>query len=248
MTDIILTDKITVRLINKMGGDLDIVRAARASTLGADSAEPERETPEMQTGLIDYLMKNRHGTPFEHGSMTLAVHAPAFVWWEWIRHRVGMTVDCPEMSFSLESGRYKQLDPVFWIPPPNRKLEPTTNHKPSRPSYKATDERGYVALTNDMRDAYGHAWLCYANMLRNGFAGEVARAVLGFGIYYSGWVTANPRSLMSFLSLRTHEPTATFVSRPQAEIEQAARVAETFLASGWPITHAAFVRNGRVGP
>jgi thymidylate synthase (FAD) len=53
---------------------------------------------------------------------------------------------------------------------------------------------------------------------------------------------------MSFLSLRTHEPDSKFPSFPQAEIEQAARVAETFLAEGWPITYAAFSKNGRVAP
>jgi thymidylate synthase (FAD) len=67
-------------------------------------------------------------------------------------------------------------------------------------------------------------------------------------VYSSCWVGCNPRSLMHFLSLRTHEPEAAHVSYPQAEIEQAARVAEDFLRVGWPITYEAYCRHGRVAP
>lgn len=248
MGEIRLLSEIDVHPVQAVGNDLVIVRAARASTTGAAAADPERESPEAQFGLISYLMKNRHGTPFEHGLLTISVHAPAFVWWEWVRHRVAMTVDCNEMSFSLESGRYKQLEPVFWVPRRERKLVPAAGHKPSRPNYEAADDHSYMVLINDMRDAYGKQWAVYSNMIRNGFANEVARAVLGFGVYYSGWVTMNARSLMHFLSLRTHEPKAKFVSRPQAEIEEAARSAERLLESGWPLTYRAFCECGRVGP
>ncbi len=64
----------------------------------------------------------------------------------------------------------------------------------------------------------------------------------------SCWVTCNPRSLMAFLSLRTHSEKAKSVSYPLYEIEEAARATELILASGWPITYASFVENGRVGP
>lgn len=151
-------------------------------------------------------------------------------------------------SYNEESARYKQLDPVFWHPRPDRKIVPAPDHKSARPSFQAGTEEQHDWLKEDLRAGYADAYARYQDRIDRGYAKEVARAGLPVGIYSSCWVTCNPRSLMAFLSLRTHEPDATFVSRPQAEIEQAARVAETFLAEGWPLTHAAFCRNGRVGP
>lgn len=255
-SEIQLTSEITVRLIQSMGGDHMPIAAARASTSGEAAlafAEPGREAE--NAGLINYLMSQRHGTPSEHSAMTFFVHAPAFVWWEWIRHRVGQSITCPGMSddisdasFNLESGRYKVLDPVFWVPRPDRKMTPAKDHKPARPKFEAISDCQYKDLLSAMKSGYRAAWKAYRRMIETGIANEVARAVLGFGVYYAGWITCNPRSLMSFLSLRTYDPAAKFVSYPQAEIEEAARVAETFFAEGWPITHASFVRNGRVGP
>jgi thymidylate synthase (FAD) len=256
MSEIRLMSEITVRLVQKMGGDHMPVAAAKASTSGEaalDFARPE--AAEGNSGLINYLVKMRHGTPAEHSAMTFFVHAPAFVWWEWIRHRVGQSITCPglsddmpDASFNLESGRYKVLDPVFWVPRRDRKIAPADDHKPARPRFVPVSSAKYEYVLRAMRRAYESAWSEYREMIGEGIANEVARAVLGFGVYYSGWVTCNPRSLMSFLSLRTHEPEATFVSYPQAEIEEAARAAEAVFAEGWPITHTAFLRNGRVGP
>jgi thymidylate synthase (FAD) len=242
---ITFTSEITVRPIQSMGGDSLVVAAAKVSTTGEEALYwADKECP----GLINYLMKNRHGTPFEHAAMTFFVHAPAFVWWEWVRHRIGQTVDCDEMSFNLESGRYRQLKPVFWIPRPDRKMKPAPGHKPAHPSYEAVSQYDHDSVVGLMQDAYRAAWERYELLIASRLANEVARAVLGFGVYYSGWVTLNPRSLMHFLSLRTHEPTAKFPSRPQAEIEEAARAVEDVFAKGWPVTYDAFNRHGRVAP
>lgn len=250
MSEITLTSEITVRLVQQVGGDLSAVRAARASTAGAKAeADPENESPAVQGRLIGYLMKHRHGSPFEHSQASFFVHAPAFVWWEWVRHRIGQTVDCEtEFAFNLESGRYRVLEPVFWVPRPDRKMVPAADHKPARPSYEVASASRHHAVYIAMEEAYEQSWRSYRRMIDKGVANEVARAVLGFGVYYSGWVTVNPRSLLSFLSLRTHEPAATFPSFPQAEIEECARVCESILAEYWPLTHAAFCKNGRVGP
>jgi thymidylate synthase (FAD) len=113
MKDIIFTDEITVELIDKMGGDERIARTAMVST-GKDL---EELTPQKTKGLINYLIKHRHGSPFESGSMTFRVHGPIFMWREHMRHRIGW-------SFNEESGRYKQLDPIFWLPKPERKIVP----------------------------------------------------------------------------------------------------------------------------
>ena len=151
-------------------------------------------------------------------------------------------------SYNEESGRYKQLEPVFWIPPADRKLLPAPDYKAARPVFVSADEETYQWLVEDMKEGYLDAYARYERRLKKGIAKEVSRAGLPVGIYSSCWVTCNPRSLMSFLSLRTHEPSAKFVSYPQAEIEVAARVAEQFLATGWPLAYKAFCENGRVGP
>lgn len=235
--DITLTSEIKVGLIDKMGSDAMIALAARVSTKGAyTSGEGEI------AGLINYLMKHRHGTPFEHSAMTFFVHAPIFVWREWHRHRIGF-------SYNEESARYKPLDPVFWIPAIDRKILPKPGSKSARPEFIVADsDDQHRILCLALRDSYEKAYKTYETLLELGYAREVARACLPVGIYSSCWVTCNPRSLMAFLSLRTHDDSATFVSYPQAEIETAARLAETILEQGWPLTHKAFVANGRVGP
>jgi len=250
---ITLTDEITVRLIQQCGGDHITVAAAKVSTTGEEAlalASPGAQ--EGNAGLINYLTAHRHGTPAEHGLMTFFVHAPAFVWWEWVRHRVGWALDCPDlgsdMSFNLESGRYRKLEPVFWVPSRDRKMVPDKGHKSARPRFRAANPGHHAAAVARMAQGYRAAWSAYSAMVADSVANEVARAVLGFGVYYSGWVSCNPRSLMSFLSLRTHDPAARFPSFPQAEIETAARAAEEVFARHWPVQHAAFVRNGRVGP
>lgn len=242
MKDIVLTSEIKVRCVQQSGGDHMVVAAAKVSTSGEEAlrfAEPGNE--EANAGLINYLVKQRHGTPFEHASLTFFVHAPAFVWWEWVRHRIGH-------SFNLESGRYKQLEPVFWVPRVTRKMFPAEGHKSARPKFVEGSPEDHEYIVDDMAVAYSEAYHRYGRLVACGVANEVARAVLPFAVYYSGWVTVNPRSLMSFLSLRTHDPEAKFPSYPQAEIEEAARACESVFASGWPITCKAFCDNGRVAP
>lgn len=242
MAEITLTSQITVRLIQKVGGDLTIVRAARVSTTGeAEAAEQSRETPEDQQKLISYLMQHRHGSPFEHGLMTFFVHAPIFVWREWHRHRI--------QSFNEESGRYKTLDPVFYVPPRDRPMMKVDGWKPGRPKFERCEaDHLYDALVSRFRSAYQVAYETYEWNLRDGIDPGLARDCLPVGIYSSCWVTVNPRSLMAFLSLRTHEPEAKAVSYPLYEIEVAARQCEEIFKSGWPMTWEAWNDCGRVAP
>lgn len=240
--DIRLTSDITVRLVQATGGDAMVVAAAKVSVSGEEAlrfADPE--LAESNSGLISFLMKFRHGTPFEHGSLTFFVHAPIFVWREWHRHRV--------MSFNEESARYKQLEPVFYIPPRDRPMMKVDGWKPGRPKFlRCEDEDVYQQLRGNLASAYEVAYRAYERNLALGIDPGLARDCLPVGIYSSCWVTANPRSLMAFLSLRTHDPAATFPSYPLYEIEEAARKCEAIFAEGWPLTHAAFCANGRVGP
>lgn len=239
--EIKLISDITVRPIQSCGGDHMVVAAAKVSTTGEDALKfADPSLSESNAGLINFLMKMRHGTPFEHASITFFVHVPAFVWWEWVRHRIGH-------SYNLESSRYKKLEPVFWLPRIDRKIRPAEDHKPGRPKFTADSLLAHKAR-NNLTLSYKESYKRYESMIDDGVSNEVARAALPFAVYFSGWVTVNPRSLMSFLSLRTQDESAQFISYPQAEIEEAARSAEKFLTEGWPITYRAFVKNGRVAP
>ena len=244
---------IEVRLIQSIGGDHMIAAAAKVSTDPGSALElATAENKEGITGLINYLIKHRHGTPFEHSALTFFVRAPIFVWREWHRHRIGF-------SYNEESGRYKTLDPVFYLPPKNRPMFKVEDWKPGRPKFMRYDEVGsmteqlvaehaYASLIETKKANYERCYDSYLKDLNAGIDPGLARIDLPVGIYSSCWVTCNPRSLMAFLSLRTHDPKATFVSYPLYEIEAAAESCETVLAKGWPITYKAFCNNGRVGP
>jgi thymidylate synthase (FAD) len=235
-----------------MGGDYMVVAAARVSTSGeeaysyADGSALTKDglpwTPKDSVGLINYLVKQRHGTPFEHSAITFFVHAPIFVWREWHRHRIGF-------SYNEESGRYKQLDPVFYIPPRDRPMMKVEGWKPGRPKFTVCeDDDVYGQLCANLMLSYKTAYEMYEANLSLDIDPGLARDCLPVGIYSSCWVTCNPRSLMAFLSLRTHEPEAKAVSYPLYEIEVAARAVEQIFSNGWPVTYAAFCENGRVAP
>lgn len=241
--EITLTSKITVRLIQQVGGDHMVVASARVSTSGEEALKyVDSSLAEENSGLIKYLMKHRHGTPFEHSSLTFFVHAPIFVWREWHRHRIGF-------SYNEESGRYSQLKPVFYLPPRDRPMMKVDGWKPGRPKFlPCTDESIYKQLCMNLRSSYELSYFNYVANLNLGIDPGLARDCLPVGIYSSCWVTCNPRSLFSFLSLRTHEPEATFPSYPLYEIEEAARACEEIFSQGWPLTYKAFCELGRVAP
>lgn len=234
---------VDVELVEKMGGDYMIVAAAKVSTNGIEAREfASPEKGEENAGLINYLMKMRHGTPFEHSCLSFFVHAPIFVWREWHRHRIGF-------SYNEESARYKQLEPVFYVPDRERLMMKVEGWKPGRPKFtRCEDEDVYANLCDSLKVNYRACYQAYQNHLSWGIDPGLARDCLPVGIYSGCWVTCNPRSLMAFLSLRVHDPEATFVSYPLWEIDLAARACEQALKQGWPITHTAFVKNGRVAP
>lgn len=235
--------EIKVKVIQAMGSDAMLAAAAWVSTSAEAGIERAADKPEDVVGVINYLLKHRHGTPFEHSAITFYVHAPIFVWREWHRHRIGF-------SYNEESGRYKQLDPVFYIPDRERPMMKVDSWKPGRPKFtRCEDDAIYAKLCLNLQTAYMMSYEQYESNLRLGIDPGLARDCLPVGIYSGCWVTCNPRSLMAFLSLRTHEPErATQVSYPLWEIDIAARVCEKALETGWPITHAAFNANGRVAP
>ena len=242
MTELRFKSSVDVELIQKMGGDHMVVAAAKVSTNGIDAAAMAGQSADDHFGLINYLMRHRHGTPFEHAAMTFFVHAPILVWREWHRHRIGF-------SYNEESGRYKELDPVFYLPDRERPMMKVEGWKPGRPKFqRCASDRDYDALCTRLKCSYEDSYFTYKTNLAAGFDPGLARDCLPVGIYSGCWVTCNPRSLMAFLSLRTHEPEANAVSYPLHEIELGARACETMFSDGWPLSYRAFCENGRTAP
>lgn len=237
-----LKSDVDVRLIDKMGGDARIASAAWVATSAEDGLRRVEESPGDVPGVINYLIKHRHGTPFEHSTLQFFVRAPIFVWREWHRHRIGF-------SYNEESARYKTLDPVFYVPDRERPMMKVDGWKPGRPKFtRCEDDQLFATVAADMEAGYRVEYDRYLRQLDRRIDPGLARDCLPVGIYSSCWVTCNPRSLMAFLSLRVHDESATFVSYPLWEIELAARACERVFAEGWPLTHAAFINNGRVAP
>lgn len=242
MSELQFKSTIDVKLIQHMGSDAALAAAAWVSTSAEEGLRRAVESPEDVPGVINYLMKHRHGTPFEHSSLTFYVHAPICVWREWHRHRIGF-------SYNEESGRYKKLEPVFYVPDRERPMMKVDGWKPGRPKFLYCIDNGvFHQLTMNLKHSYSIAYEMYEQNLALGIDPGLARDCLPVGIYSGCWVTCNPRSLMAFLSLRTHEPEANHVSYPLWEIELPARACEQILQEIWPITHKAFCENGRVGP
>src|SRR5690349_9297318 len=227
----------TVDLIKHAAEDTDVTFAARVSTQGGESRFNEASLKD--AGLINYLMRDRHGSPFEHTSMTFYIEAPIFVAREFFRHRVGW-------SYNEESGRYKELQPVFYVPGKGRNLVQVG--KPGAYTFEPGTKDQFQYMKHDMERAYEVAYESYEQMLHDGIAREVARMVLPVGVYTSFYATCNARSLMHFLGLRTTDPDSKFPSFPQREIEMVAEQMEAHFQRLMPITHGAFIKNGRVAP
>jgi thymidylate synthase (FAD) len=229
---------VTVELVRTSASDSDVLFAARVSTQGEQTLAHIDDDASRSAGLINYLMRDRHGSPFEHNSMTFYVQAPIFVFREFMRHRIA--------SYNEESGRYRELRPVFYVPGPERKL--VQQGKPGHYEFVDGSPEQYQLVVKQTEAACTEAYAAYQAMLDAGVAREVARGVLPVATYSSMYVTMNARSLMNFLSLRTTHDDSHFPSFPQREIEMVAEQMEAFWAQLMPLTYAAFQSNGRVAP
>ena len=229
---------VTVELVRANASDADVVFAARVSTVGEQSLEDVDADPQRSAGLINYLMRDRHGSPFEHNSMTFFVKAPIFVWREHMRHRIA--------SYNEESARYRELLPVFYVPSHERPL--VQSGKPGAYEFHPGTPAQSELVERTIQESCAAAYSGYLEMLEAGVAREVARMVLPVTIYSSAYVTMNARALMNFLSLRRKVEGSYFVSYPQREIEMVAEVYEDHFAQLMPLTHSAFNEHGRVAP
>lgn len=239
-----------IELLDYYASDLDVVNAARVSFAQQSDwaydpapAKPEhgdgfvsgvgrRYLQERDAGLIRFLMRERHGTPFEHGFFKFHVEAPIFVFREWHRHRVGH-------SYNEMSGRYVELERRFYEPDAWR----VQKGKPGAYTYEPmpNDWPDAVLADSILERAYHEAWGAYQELLLLGIAKEQARAVLPVGIYSQMIWSCNPRSLMHFCGLRC-APNA------QQEIRTLAESALDALKLAMPVTAEAFESNGFRAP
>lgn len=217
MTEVSFTSEMGVQLIDWMGGDSRVVQAARTSTKGANDPEPGEGR-----GLVNFLHKEHHEVPFEHSVFTFRLHVPIFVSRQLVKHRI--------TSISEESGRYKELDPVFYVPPPERpvvQIGKTGAYNFIQDQYAHDQAEFWIA------DAARESWDTYELLLDRGIAKEVARMVLPVNTYGTMYMTINARSMFNFLSLRTDH-------HAQKEIRDlAGQVADVF-AEKMPWTYAAW--------
>lgn len=211
-------DKGFVRLIDFMGGDAAVVRAARVS-YGSDSVDEARDRK-----LIAYMLRHQHGSPFEHTAFTFHVKAPIFVFRQWHRHRAGV-------SYNEASARYKEMDDEFYIPIKWRGQD-------------GKNRQGSVELNMSDRDqerlsaglaTHGEeAMVYYRALLASGVAREMARMVLPVNLYSEQYFTCNARSLMHFIGLRSEQ-------HAQFEIRQYSHALWRLFALTMPWTAAAFL-------
>jgi thymidylate synthase (FAD) len=224
-----ILDKGEVTLLNQMGGDLAVIAAARVSN-GA-SYEEASKGPESDQRLINYLIKHRHGTPFEHSTFQFYIKAPLFVVREWQRHRMA--------SYNEISGRYVEFEPEFYYPVGWR-VQAASNKQgsvfPEEPKYSWN-------ILNDLKydNVIKFQYKVYTEFLKAGVAKEMARMVLPLSLYSQFYMTVNARSLMNFLSLRAADDA-------QWEIRQYAIAMKEMFKEKMPMTYKAWENNRYITP
>ncbi|MGH3015148.1 MAG: FAD-dependent thymidylate synthase [Gaiellaceae bacterium] len=215
-----------VRLDDSMASDLSVVNAARVSF-----ARRKEEMDDADRGLVRFLLRDRHGTPFEHNAFRFHVRAPIFVAREWFRHRVG--------SFNEFSMRYARATDDFYVPAADDVR--TQVGKPGSYSFDPVEPEVAETTREELRAVYETAFAAYERLVELGVARELARSVMPVGAYTEFYWTVNARSLMNFVSLRAAETA-------QREIRRYAEACERFLAEEMPVTYQAFVDADRVAP
>jgi thymidylate synthase (FAD) len=218
-------DKGFLALDGALASDLAVVNGARVSF-----NEASQEMTDRDAGLIRFLMRERHGSPFEHGYFRFIVKAPLFVVREHHRHRAGH-------SYNEWSGRYAKMEAEFYVP----EFVRTQVGKPGAYTFEPVDDDRRDAARQEIEENADRAFEAYERLLEQGVAKEVARTVLPLSTYTKYYWSCNPRSLMHFCGLRNHEAA-------QYEIREYAAAAESFLERLMPASHASFVEFGRTAP
>ncbi len=219
-----------VRLDAEEATDLSVVNGARVSFLQT-KAGPGAALDTKDEGLIRFLMREGHASPFEHNLFRFHIRCPIAVAREWMRHRWS--------SFNEHSLRYSAAIDDFYVPSAEQMR--TQVGKPGAYRFEPLDAESAARAQDLLAKQYHEAWNCYQELLEMGLAREVARLVLPVGIYTEFYWSVNARALMNFIALRNAEPA-------MWEIRQYALAVEEFFSAAMPVTHAAFVAFGRKAP
>ena len=206
-----------IRLVDYMGSDLSVVRAARTSY---DAAWRAGDDEGSDRRLINYLWKNNHSTPFEAATVTFEVKAPIFVFRQWHRHRT--------QAYNELSARYKELPEEFYVPSPEVIGLQSKNSKQARDLSGGVATEDQEAASEYIRVACEKAFQVYHLLLSQGTPRELARLVLPVGTYSHMFTTMNLLNAMKFLTLRTHP-------HAQWEIQQYARAMFDLLKPVFPV-------------
>jgi len=179
-----------VRLVDHMGSDLSVARAARVSY---DAAWRAGEDQGSDAKLINYLWKNRHTTPFEAATFTFEIKAPIFVFRQWHRHRT--------WSFNELSARYRELPEEFYVPKPEQIGKPSKDNKQGRDLEEVSPVWAASQIAN-IQEACALSFEAYRNLLAMEVPRELARSVLPLSTYSHMFATVDLLNLLKFLTLR----------------------------------------------
>lgn len=213
-----------VELMDSMGSDLDIVRAAQTSFGRLSHTYGDREKR-----ILRALMRDEHGVPFEHVVLKYRLKLPIFVARQLVKHRMS--------SWSEHSGRYSQMEPEFYVPMTIR----TQVGKAMEYKYELADDDTTAEVASIIDLTNRQAWNLYQELLEGGIAKEQARLVLPQTQYTTITWTMNVRSLLNVLHLRND-------AHAQSETQQYAQAMESLAQSVIPDTLEAFRELGRVAP
>lgn len=216
-----------VRLDDYMANDLSVVNSARVSF-----GKRIDEMTEADEKLINFLMREKHGTPFEHNSLRFHVKAPIFVAREWFRHRIGW-------SYNEFSARYTKMESEAYVP--DESDFRTQVGSPGRYVFESLDLELAVDAQEVITQSYRNAYGAYSLLLEIGVAKEMARMVLPVGMFTEFYATCNARSLMHFMALRGH-------ATAQKEIRSYSDALECHFSAIMPVTYESWCRNGKVAP
>lgn len=222
MTPIQTIDHCTVELYKHNAADEDVAYAAWVSNFGAEAKK--RDISNIGR-LINFLYSNLHMSPFEHASFTWFIESPIFVAREFMRHRT--------WSYNETSGRYKELEGIFYLPRRDRPLVQVG--KPGAYRFEQGSNEQYARVLRGQTRLFSQSWAEYQEELSQGIAKEVARNVLPLSTITQYWASANPRNVMQFLTLRNDEQALDEIRGVAVEIEKG-------FAQAMPLTYEAFSR------
>lgn len=184
--EIKVLDKGFVRLVDYMGGDQRIVQAARVSYGGGTKSFRQ------DRGLIHYLMRNWHTSPFEQVQLTFHTKMPVFVARQWVRHR---TAKLNEIS-----GRYSVMKDEFYLPEPENVCVQSESNKQGRGDSMPFDQA--IEVIRELEQEQQEVYANYQKMLDMGVARELARTNLPISLYTEWYWQIDLHNLFHFLRLR----------------------------------------------